>query len=336
MRLVTFIAAAILAATLLGGSGSGIAAPDPQSCTGYPEPRIFLENQSWWEPQAQDPADPGHPGTGKQGHIHIGTCFPLYQTLHGDSVHFDINVKLHNMTGYAYQLRIDGYGDYHYDVPRQVWSGDAGKPWHCATADCEQWVSADFPLSALHYTGDHEWNIFMIVWKSDFSIKQYNVSRWHASVDNGLPAAPVGSTTWATQQGIWIGTGGDTWYPTGVGKYGRVGMVREDIPWDESTGKPKVVKGTWSPRLNFEKPGKFVYVDPALHANPPSKGTVILETTDSSNYDHRAVPIDTTQLTDGWHKLVFGTFTTSEAGTNTGVGVIKFYVDNVCNESAPS
>ena len=25
-------------------------APDPTTCTGYPEPRVYMESQSWWEP----------------------------------------------------------------------------------------------------------------------------------------------------------------------------------------------------------------------------------------------------------------------------------------------
>lgn len=42
----------VLAATalLLGRGDAAAQSPDPLACTGYPEPRIYLENQSWWEP----------------------------------------------------------------------------------------------------------------------------------------------------------------------------------------------------------------------------------------------------------------------------------------------
>ena len=42
--------------------------PDSLSCEGYPEPRVFLESQSWW-------VDAHRPYPGAQ--IHWGTCFPL-------------------------------------------------------------------------------------------------------------------------------------------------------------------------------------------------------------------------------------------------------------------
>src|SRR4051794_21487387 len=90
-RLSSLIAATA-AATLLASVASmvgvrstahAIASPNPVTCEGYPEKRVYLEAQSWWEAQ---PGPPGHPGTGQQGHIHVGTCFPLYQKLSGPSI----------------------------------------------------------------------------------------------------------------------------------------------------------------------------------------------------------------------------------------------------------
>jgi hypothetical protein len=303
---------------------------DRVNCTGYPEPRIYLENQSWWEPQARDPADPDHPGTGKQGHIHVGTCFPLYQRLSGDTLRLDIKLQLHNMTGVAMHLRIDAYGDYHHEVPRATWTGDPNQGWHCETTDCEKWVSVDFPLSRVQYRGDHEFMVFLIVWKSDASVKQNNISRWHAYIDLPRPEPASDSIVAKTRQEAWIGTGGDTWHPTvGGGKYGRVGMMREDVPWNELTGRLKTISGIWRPRINFEKQKNFVYVDPHLHAVPPHKGTVVWEQmTTNTGYVTKRFAINTRTLKNGLHRLVFGTGNVTPGGINTGVGVIPFRVRN--------
>ena len=91
------IAAVLAAMVVVLSGGPARAAPDPLTCQGYPEKRVYLESQSWWEPQK---GPPEHPGTGKQGHIHVETCFPLYQTLGGTgTIGFDITIRLHNMPG---------------------------------------------------------------------------------------------------------------------------------------------------------------------------------------------------------------------------------------------
>src|SRR3712207_3980899 len=89
---------ALLAASAVAVPGAPAAAraaqaPDPVTCQGYAENRVYLENQSWWEAQP-GPAD--HPGTGKQGHIHVGTCFPLWQRLTGPTLPLDLTLQLHN------------------------------------------------------------------------------------------------------------------------------------------------------------------------------------------------------------------------------------------------
>lgn len=332
-HLILLTLLALAALVLATSSTPATTAPDRVNCTGYPEPRIFLENQSWWEPQARDPADPDHPGTGKQGHIHVGTCFPLYQQLSGDTLHLDINLKLHNITGFANQLRIDAYGDRTYMAPRTTWLGGE-KRWHCETVDCERWVSVDVPLSGLQFGGDHEWNVFLMVWKSDGSQKQYNVSRWHASVNRPLPEPPTGSVVARTRESGRVGTGGDSWFTTtSGGNYARVGMLRSDIPWNEKTGQLNPVSGIWRPRLFFEKHKNFVYIDPQLHAVPPHKGVVLSEATSDDGATTGQLSIDTRRLSNGLHRLVFGTGNVTRNGTHSGVGVIPFLV---LNSTGPS
>jgi plastocyanin len=84
-----------LIATLLPVTPAG-AAVDRLACTGYPEPRVFLESQSWWEPA---------PVRGGVAHVHVGTCFPYGVTLRG-VVTFDVRVVLHNNAGTLRRVKL--------------------------------------------------------------------------------------------------------------------------------------------------------------------------------------------------------------------------------------
>jgi hypothetical protein len=306
---------------------------DRVDCTGYPEPRIYLENQSWWEPQARDPADPDHPGTGKQGHIHVGGCFPLWQKLSGDTLRLDLRLQLHNITGTAAFLQTHAYGDFGREVrPRSIWNGGLGgdNAWRCETSDCEHWTTLDIPLTSARYRGLHDFNIQLIVRNHDGQ-QQFNITHWPAFIDRPLPEPPQSSTTHASAALTnLIGVGGDSWFCcTGTGRYARVAMRRQDIPWDVRTGKLRPVSGVWRPLLSFEKQRGFAYIDPHLHAVPPHKGMVLFEElATNTGYRSRRVAIDTRKLTNGFHRLVFGTATRTPHGTHTGVGVIPFRVRN--------
>lgn len=73
--------------------------PPSTSCNSYPEPRIFLETQDHWSPI---------PELGTLGHVHIGMCFPLGQTVSGD-VDFDIRVIMYENKGEL--IRVKGQDD---------------------------------------------------------------------------------------------------------------------------------------------------------------------------------------------------------------------------------
>jgi hypothetical protein len=73
-------------------------APNPLTCEGYPEARIFLDAQAWWSPA------PGQAGE-DFGHIHNATCAPHRQTLRG-LVDFDIRLILHNNPGLVNELNV--------------------------------------------------------------------------------------------------------------------------------------------------------------------------------------------------------------------------------------
>ena len=121
----------LLIAGLLFLVSSAFSAPNPLDCSGYPEPRVFLESQSWH----QEP-------DGKIFSVQLATCFPLLQTISGPTVHFDVRGRLTGNPGIVKGLRV------------QIFKNGADPTllvplnWSCTT-DCEQWFSIDVPLSKL-------------------------------------------------------------------------------------------------------------------------------------------------------------------------------------------
>lgn len=321
--LAAFLLLTTIILVLLASTGSS--AGNRETCEGYPEPRIFLENQSWWEPQ---PGPANHPGTGKQGHIHVGMCFPLYQTLSGSQLRLDVNIKLHNMPGRPNLLRAQSYDDgvqWELRPPAELWWVNP-----CGSADCEVWRTFVLDLTRIKNNGWHELAVFLNVDQTNGNV-QRNWPGWYVNFQ--LPGKPQGVYTVDGQIGTggalysrWAG--GDTWYSGVAAKYARASILRQDIPWDEATGALRVVSGVWSPRVRFEKRRKFAYVDPVLHApGGPDFGTVVFDRVDQTGSDE-TLSVNTTLLTNGLHRLLVGTGNPAAQGTHSGVLVIPFVVQN--------
>src|SRR5574338_1040135 len=80
------------------GGGAVMGGGNPVDCSGYPEPRVFLEVQDWWL------QTPGASGT-SFGHVHVGTCFPYGATLSGP-VAFDVRGVMHDNPGVLQRVDI--------------------------------------------------------------------------------------------------------------------------------------------------------------------------------------------------------------------------------------
>jgi Bacterial TSP3 repeat len=319
--------------------------PQPsQSCTGYPEPRVYLEGQSWWEPQT-GPAS--HPGTGKQGHIHLETCFPLYKHYTGsEKIRFDYTIRLHNMPGQLVYLHQSLYGE---DGTKTL-NGFGNEPVRCPTADCVYRKTLTLDLSGAKYSGLHVVSpgaqVFNEPGLDGEKHTQMAIPYWPIYLDNGKPPPPPGSdaAVWAghaNQRGLI----GDTYYPLSPdGDYSQVAIARADLPYVEGSLAPKVISGVWRPRVFFEKDTAFAYVDPMLHATPRDEGVVFLEQNIAGNA-FRKVAIDTTRLADGEHRLLVGSCNVNIAvggtvngqvqrGDNCGTLVVRFMVDNTSQSAA--
>lgn len=300
-----------------------VTAPNSITCEGYDEPRVYLENQSWVSPQ---PGDPSHPGTGQQGHIHVGTCFPLHQTITADVLPFDIRVQLHNVPGTPLRMRVFIYQMGPVEVvlePPPI----AG----CAVADCDVWVHVDFPIGDVTTSGWGQMGLSFWVDMGD-GHEWYNIPRWFLNVENGAPPR-TNEPSFTLQPRITIG--GDTWLnPIGVShtNYSQASIAIEDFPWDFETGELIPISGTWTPDVDFAprspqvaRTGKAL-IDPFLHAVPANLGTVIYD----GPAGKRQLSIDTLSLTDGKHRLLLVSCNPNFPGgfENCGVLVVPFLVAN--------
>ena len=250
--------------------------PNPVTCEGYPEPRVYLENQTWWTPQNGPDSHPGHD---KQGHVHVETCFPAYQTFdNSDTIGFDLTVRLHNMPGELMDIQIATYGD----LPTVLLDKPVVRR-RCPTVDCAYTFHANLSLANAQYSG-----ILSPMIRVRYSNEpgsdgtrhnQLTLPRWPIIMDNGKPLPPPNSTAGATAAGIEArGLVGDTLYPNVIGNdYAQVAIAKADLPFDAETLEPKTISGTWRPKVFFEEDAGFAYVDAALHAVPMTKGTVIYE-----------------------------------------------------------
>ena len=111
--------------------------PDSLACEGYPEPRVFLESQSWW-------VDAHHPYPGAQ--IHWGTCFPLMQAVSGHSLHFDVRLQLVGDPGAVSMRRVQVFNDgpdgrREVRMTANIATGDTN-PTHC----CRMYNTTRWPM----------------------------------------------------------------------------------------------------------------------------------------------------------------------------------------------
>jgi hypothetical protein len=363
MRRLLLILSVTLAAVVALGTWplmtmTATGAADPVTCTGYPEPRTYSEGQSWGEKQF-GPAS--HPGTGKQGHIHVEACAPIWQTVSG-TLTLDLTVRFHNMPGVLKTVRVRMYGDETANVVRGGADGNRLEN-RCLAADCEYKFHMEMDLNKLQYSGWHmlipEVTVRNEPGSDGANHAQLAIPYWPMNVANGKPAPPVGSVAEAMAKRAdgdvtsGVGIAGDSLYPSTLaeGSYARTSISKTQVPWNLATLDLKPLSGVWTPRVWFEKEKGFAYVDPTLHAVPVNKGTVVYEGPGynpiplpgqpSSERGNRLLNIDTTRLTDGIHRLLLGScnedipigkpgtpIETADRWTNCGTQVIRFLVDN--------
>jgi hypothetical protein len=241
-------------ATPTAGSGTAAAAPDPLTCSGYPEHRIFLESQTWWL------TTPGLTGT-DFGHMHVGACLPDRQHVSG-VIGIDVRIILHDNPGtFDYFNPVLVSDTQEISLPHVPILGLT-----CPVGTCARFAHVDVDTSLLDFDGYQEIRIRAYTNTPDGNIM-------HSSI-NALPYVANGKTVDDLDRRAY--ERGKGWY-TGSG-YCEASFVSV-IPTDP-------ISGTWTPTVKIENHGDTddlpvthhtIRIDPDFHAIPPVPGTIIVD-----------------------------------------------------------
>ncbi len=249
------------------------------------------------------------PGIGGQGHVHLGVCWPHMQTVSG-TVRLDIVAVLHGNKGTVTRFKVQDdssldYNDY-VSIPVDTSTGGDTTLIHTMSIDTTK-----------QRDGLRQWRIYVY-----FEHANGNSQRPKAMHQLQVENVPGTGDNVATGYHEYAGAG---WYKEADGTdWGYQGAL---IKPSSHLAIGACVKGTWSPVVDTDSSGTtehIVTIDPKFHAG--NEGWIQHRST-SEGYDG-PVPIDTTQLADGWHKLVVQSARRVGDEENGGVFVMPF---RVCN-----
>ena len=296
------------------------AGSEPENCGDYSEPRIPLESQTWWWRRL-----PSQTGT-DFGHVHVFTCFPSQERVAG-ILEFDVRVILHENPSVLERLHIQGWPDADVDnsgtgceyISGNLWCADEVSL-VCKTDHCVWWFKAQIDTNRFESDGLKELRIRAKANTPD-GLSMSNSTSWFINVQNGK-GNEVNSSY---HDGRLLASRG--WYDCH-------GYSVAEIHVDGAPPNP--VPPSWEVRVVAE-PGTtescdhvdevayhLVAVDPDFHSDDP--GLVLRE--GEGELDD-TVTIDTTELSNGWHKLVLrADADTEDSSTNSAVQVVWFNVQN--------
>jgi hypothetical protein len=281
------------------------AAPDPVTCTGYPEHRTFVEGQTWWQ------TTPGKTGS-DFGHVHIGACLPLEQTVSG-VVGIDVRIILH-----------DNPGKFDYWNPVLKSNSQELSLAHvtnlngmtCPDGTCTGFSHADVDTRLLTNDGRQEIRLRSYTKTPDGNVMHASING-HMIVRNGKTVSDVTRLPFERGKGWYTGSG-----------YCEASFVSK-VP-------QTAVSGTWSPTVKIAWHGTAedlkvthhtIRIDPDFHATPPVPGTIIKD--GAGDLVQQNLSINTTTLSNGLHRLHLRADCDDPRGsTNSGVLIIPFTVQN--------
>jgi hypothetical protein len=320
----------LLAAALVGLLGPPVPSPAAaasSACLGapadepnagrYPEPRVYLEAQSWWR---RTPAENGT----DQGHGHFGACVPAGQTVSG-TLEFHWLVQLHDNPGYVKRLFHEVATDSCSDCGAvlALYNRDPAQ-YACAVADCRYWIRTTFDTSKSDKDGYQQVQSRLEIKEPDGNTMRPAL-RFMANLQHGKSEDDYNRAD----------TNGYGWYTNRHYAYARFHSVI-----------PRLVRGKWTVRLSFEPTSDgisrnvtryLISVDPAFHALTPSEGMILYEAdtgcppkvNGTCGVSRRDFVIDTTKLSNGTHRLFLRADAPDASGsTNSGVLVVPFIVAN--------
>jgi hypothetical protein len=318
-----------------GTPEASAATPDPESCEGYPEERVFLEAQDWWQPTLH--------GSEDFGHVHVGTCFPRTHLEDGSpnqvsgTLRLDVRVMMHDNPGLLRFVRVhladrdDTHAVLRDFIDERCEEG--GPNWDDHHNSCVWWKQIEIDTTAANYDGFQEIRLGGSVRQEDTDDSMFATTGWQVYLDNGNEVRHRHTQSDGTHRELMVGRG---WYE-GAG-YANARLEGR---------LPHTVSGVWEPRVRMHAGSggvdvhhSFASVNGNFHHDDP--GQVLL---DQSGEFRGRLSIDTTQLPDGPNRLFLRAdapcdgsagndcgFRDSGASlndsTNSGVLAITFHVDN--------
>lgn len=275
------------------------AAPDPLTCAGYPEPRVFVDSQSWWT----------QPGETEARHLHLGACIPEREHLSG-VIHIDARLMLHNNPGQVTYLAIVVKTASMEQTYKSLNTG-----WTCPNrGNCTFWQGFDVPSSAFDHSGLEELRLRATAKQPDTGKEMRASLNWQSYIANGKSVSNVTRMPYLRGKG---------WY-TGLG-YCEAAYRSDVTPLPDGP----VPTPTWSPWIrqidhgtDDANPTHYdIRLDPDIHNGIP--GTFLASGSGSRD---ATIAVPTGTLTSGFHTLFAHTECQTSAGINAGVLTVRFRV----------
>ncbi|MGH2427415.1 MAG: hypothetical protein ACRDGV_00815 [Candidatus Limnocylindria bacterium] len=283
-------------------AGSG----NPVTCTGYPEPRTFLQIHTWWE---GDPL-----AEGQIAHLHAASCVPLGQTVSG-VVTFDTLITLHDNPGHLFRYETAlftnhaGQGNLH----------AVGMDETCGTGrTCEYWVRTRVDTTKAN-DGWHELRFKPRVELSNGEV-MLTSSGWPIRTENG-------NSDGGQRDGIG-GIVGRGWYTDNGYQNPVLQSLTGVLPG-------QTVSGVWQPQVRLDAGSgggqttfSAAYIGPDFHHNDEDSdgGGIVLG---QWNSEFRgSLRIDTTTMANGLHTLVLRVDAVDGGKRLTGLQYVDFVVAN--------
>jgi hypothetical protein len=273
------------------------ASGDPRlTCSGYPEHRIFLEAQDHWSPI---------PGLNTLGHVHIGMCFPLYQTVSG-KVTFDVRVVMYQNKGTWIRLKgQDDASDNFYLEKPNITPPDGGERifWRAVTVDTTRLAD-----------GIRHFRWYADVLQANGNIQTARAN-WSLEVQNGKADKDAPNTVRYMN-----------WYKVASPprNWGYIGPAVGKIPLAPVDATLKLFAkcslngASGSPAIDRA----MVNLDPDFHHG--SQGTVVYSGPPLTG----DLSVDTSALAEGTHKLSIRCIQEDGKEMHEGIGVVPFVVDH--------
>lgn len=281
---------------------------EARAAAGCPDPRVFVETQAWWKP------NPDTAGGVDFGHVHLGACIPERDALRTNTV-IPLQLIMHGNPGTLRDISVVFKGKDQEETVAKVAPSQ-----RTCSGTCVITASAPIRIQKFEASGLQEIRFRAYVDQPDGNLMHTSLN-FQAKIRNGKPWSPVSRMPYLRAKG---------WYTD-------YGYCEADILTVPLPDQP--VSGVMTMRVqqvdhgpdDVDPTAHMVAIDTDAHAGDP--GTILRQGT--GRLPPTRLDIDTTQLTNGVHKLVQRVDCAEGNQINSGVSVMRFEVFNEPGAGTP-